>query len=315
LITQTDNLNVQRLGGVMLPVVTSFAADGELNAPALTRNLQQWSATGISGIVVLGSTGERVHLDESEYIETIQTGRAATSGDLAFIVGAGQQSTFSTIQEVRRAAQAGADAVLVITPSFYRSSITQEALFKHYNAVADASPVPVILYSMPALTGIKIEPATSARLSEHPNIIGVKDSSADIGGFKETVELCPNEFAVMTGNGTVFLDALRAGATGAILAVGCAVPEICVEIQRAFRAGDDENAEQLQKKLGPLAAAVTTKYGIGGLKAALDMNGYVGGSVRAPLQLPDAQAKAEIAQLLDDAKTTLQDLTAVGREA
>jgi 4-hydroxy-2-oxoglutarate aldolase len=302
LITQRDNFNVQWLGGVILPVVTSFAANGELNAPALTRNLQQWSATGISGIVVLGSTGERVHLDESEYIETIQTGRAAVSGDLAFIVGAGQQSTVSSIQEVRRAAQAGANAVLVITPSFYRSAITQDALVKHYNAVADASPVPVILYSMPALTGIKIEPATIARLSDHPNIIGVKDSSADIGGFKETVGLCPNEFAVMTGNGTVFLDALRVGATGAILAVGCAVPEICVEILGAFRAGDRERAELLQEKLTPLATAVTTKYGIGGLKAALEMNGFVGGSVRAPLQSADRSAWKEIEQLLVDAR-------------
>jgi 4-hydroxy-2-oxoglutarate aldolase len=309
LITQTDNFNLQRLGGVMLPVVTSFAAIGELNAPAMTRNLQQWSATGISGIVVLGSTGERVHLDENEYIETIQTGRAAMSGDLAFIVGAGQQSTFSTIQEVRRAAQAGADAVLVITPSFYRSSITQEALFKHYTAVADASPVPAILYSMPALTGIKIEPTTIARLSDHPNIIGVKDSSADIEGFKQTVELCPSEFAVMTGNGTVFLDALRSGASGAILAVGCAMPEICVEILSAFRAGDNERAELLQDKLTPLATAVTTKYGIGGLKAALDMNGYIGGTVRAPLQAPDENAKDEIARLLEDAKTTFEQST------
>jgi 4-hydroxy-2-oxoglutarate aldolase len=156
---------------------------------------------------------------------------------------------------------------------------------------------------MPALTGIKIEPATIARLSDHANIIGVKDSSADIGGFMETVGLVPNEFAVMIGNGTVFLDALRAGATGAILAVGCAVPEICVEILRAFHAGEREHAELLQAKLGPLAAAVTSKYGIGGLKAALNMNGYVGGSVRAPLQSPDRSAIEEIEQLLVDAKS------------
>jgi len=175
--------------------------------------------------------------------------------------------------------------------------------------VADASPVPVLLYSMPALTGVRIEPATIARLSQHENIVGVKDSSADIEGFKETVRLCPDDFAVMTGNGTVLLDTLKAGATGGILAVGCAVPEICVEIFKAFNAGEDERAAILQAKLTPLAAAVTTRFGIGGLKAALDMSGYKGGAVRAPLRSPDEMARAEIARLLEDARATFASLT------
>ena len=125
-----------------------------------------------------------------------------------------------------------------------------------------------MLYSMPALTGIKIEPETIARLCEHPNIIGVKDSSNDIAGFNETVKKCPTEFAVMTGNGTVLLDALKAGATGGILAVGCAVPEICVELFRLFKMGELERVEALQSKLTPFAAAVTTRFGIGGLKGS-----------------------------------------------
>jgi len=154
-----------------------------------------------------------------------------------------------------------------------------------------------MLYSMPPLTGIKIEPETVARLSEHPNIIGVKDSSNDVAGFRRTVELCPSDFAVMTGNGTVLLDALRAGATGAILAVGCVVPAVCVEIFRSFAAGED--AEKLQEELTPLASAVTTKYGIGGLKAALDLAGYRGGAVRAPLRMAEEAARAEIKSVLD----------------
>src|SRR6185369_11038411 len=141
-----------------------------------------------------------------------------------------------------------------------------DALVSYYTAVADAAIVPVLLYSMPALTGIKIEPETIARLTEHANIIGVKDSSNDLAGFKQTVALCPAEFAVMTGNGTVFLDALEAGATGAILAVGCVVPELCVEIFRLFNSGELDRARTLQQKLTPLAAAVTTRFGIGGLK-------------------------------------------------
>ena len=154
---------------------------------------------------------------------------------------------------------------------------------------------------MPPLTGIKIEPETVARLSEHANIIGVKDSSNDVAGFTKTVSLCPSDFAVMTGNGTVLLDALRAGATGAILAVGCVVPEVCIEIYRTFK---EERAVSLQSKLTPLAAAVTTRFGIGGLKAALDLAGFRGGSVRAPLRAPDENARTELAQLLRDVQAS-----------
>ena len=156
---------------------------------------------------------------------------------------------------------------------------------------------------MPALTGVKIAPETAASLSDHENIIGLKDSSSDLQEFEATVKLCRKDFAVMTGNGTVLRDALLAGASGAILAVGCAVPEICLEILRATQNGQNERATSLQEKLSPLAAAVTTKYGIGGLKAALDMNGYIGGAVRAPLRAPDQRAREEIALLLNEAQT------------
>ncbi len=321
---------VNNLKGVLLPATTPFLETGEIDSSALAANLAKWNRSGISGYVLLGSTGERVHLDEREYLSLIELARREVPRELAFIVGAGQQSTRGTINEIKKAAQAEADAVLVITPSFYRTAITQETLVSYYTAVADAAPAPVLLYSMPPLTGVKIEAETVARLSEHPNIIGVKDSSNDVAGFSKTVGLCRDEFAVMTGNGTVFLDALSAGATGAILAVGCVVPEMCVEIFRAFHASEEhaseeakppeieqvrkgglpppagERARTLQAKLTPLAAAVTTRFGIGGLKAALDLAGYNGGSVRAPLRAPDENARREIAALLEDTGIHLQ---------
>ena len=266
-------------------------------------NINRWNTTGIVGYAVLGSTGERVHLDEREYCRVIEIAREAAPRELAFIVGAGQQSTRGTINEIDWSAKTGADAVLVITPHYYRSAITQDALIAHYTAVADAASIPVILYSMPALTAIRIEPETVARLSEHPNIIGVKDSSPDIEGFKKTVKLCAESFAVLTGNGTVLHDALKAGACGGILAVGCVVPELCVEIFRAVKSGDNERAAALQEKLTPLAQAVTTKYGIGGLKAALDMMSFVGGAVRAPLRSPNEEARREIARLLEETRS------------
>lgn len=320
----------------MLPCPTPFDAAGALDLPALCSNIARWKATGVSGFAVLGSTGERVHLDEREYVQTIDAAREAVPrGDygLAFIVGVGQQSTRGTVNEVKVAAAAGADAVLVLTPHFYRSAITQEALVAHYTAVADSAPVPVILYSMPALTGIKIEPETVARLSEHQNIIGVKDSSADVEELRRTVELVRgrsadsfsnkvsdglanrDDFVVLTGNGTVLFDALRAGADGAILAVGCVVPELCLEIFRAVKAGEHERALALQGKLTPLAQAVTTKYGIGGLKAALEMIGFVGGAVRAPLRSPNSEAQGEIALLLAAAKSATAEYSVEAAEA
>jgi len=300
------------LRGVFLPIPTPFDSAGEVDLRALRANIARWNGTGISGYVILGSTGERVHLDEREYLEVIEAAReeVATGKDgLAFIVGAGRQSTRGTVNEIKRVAAAvDVNAFLVITPHFYRPSITQQALLEHYQRVADDSPVPLILYSMPALTGIKIEPETAARLSEHENIIGIKDSSADVEGLRKTIKLVRKDFAVLTGNGTVLQEALRAGACGGILAVGCVAPALCIAIFRAVKSGETERATGLQSRLTPLAQAVTTRFGIGGLKAALEMRGYVGGAVRAPLPVPDDEAREEIARLLFEADAALGSL-------
>ncbi len=286
------------LSGVLLPITTPFTASEDIDVAALNANIDRWNTAGISGYVVLGSTGERVNLDEREYLQVIETARAAAPETMTFIVGAGQQSTRGTIAEIGRAAKAGAEAVLVITPHYYRPAITQQTLIEHYTAVANDVSVPVILYSMPDLTGIKIEPETAARLSEHENIIGLKDSSNDVAKMRETVETAREGFAVTVGNGTVFREALHAGAVGGILAVGCVVPELCLEIYRAVEANENDRATSLQDKLTPLARAVTRTYGIGGLKAAMEMAGYLGGGVRAPLQPASEEARAEIEQLI-----------------
>ena len=272
-----------------------------MDAPALRLNIEKWNQTGIVGYVALGSTGERVHLDERECLEVIETARGAVPDHLAFIVGAGQQSTRATVNEVRQCAGAGADAVLVITPHFYRTAITQSALVNHYVEVADASPVPVLLYSMPEFTGITLAPETVARLSEHENIIGIKDSSGDVINLTETLRLVPEDFAVLTGNGALLYAALSAGVQGAILAAGCVAPHQTVAIYRAVQSGDHKRARDLQRRLTPLARAVTVRYGIGGLKAALDILGYVGGTVRAPLEAASEEARREIARLLEEA--------------
>ena len=289
--------------GILLPFTTPFREDATPDFDGIGLNINAWNSTEIKGYVALGSTGERVNLNEREYVEVIKSARAEVPEDRAFIVGVGQQSTKATIEETKLVEDLGADAVLVLTPYFYRSAITQDALLRHFAAVADASPVPVLLYSMPVLTGITIQPETIARLSDHPNIIGVKDSSADVAGFRRTVELVRSEstdreFLILTGNGTVLLECLKAGADGAILAVGCVAPHLCVRIFERFKTGDFQDAESLQPILTPLARAVTTEYGIGGLKAAMEMAGYKGGFVRAPLQMPNETARRHISETL-----------------
>ena len=304
---------IEKLCGVLLPITTPFHGDGEVDLSGLRSNIVKWNKTGIAGYVVLGSTGERVNLNEDEQLEVIATVRKEVSGDLLFVAGVGQQSTRGTIQEIERLARAlTVDAVLVITPYFYRPAITQNALVTHYTAIAGASPVPLILYSMPALTGIKIEPVTAAALSEHANIIGIKDSSNDMAALQETIKLVRDDFAVLTGNGTILREALGAGACGAILAVGCVAPELCLEIFRSVQAGDHERSERLQAALTPLAAAVTTRFGIGGLKAALDMLGFAGGQVRAPLRAANEDEREEIRSCLENAEAALANAVVSG---
>jgi dihydrodipicolinate synthase/N-acetylneuraminate lyase len=314
-MNSTSRISTQSLSGLLLPITTPFQSDEAIDTQGLTANIEKWNDVGVAGYVVLGSTGERVNLDEREYLQLIETARAATPETMAFIVGAGQQSTRGTIVEIGRAAASGAGAVLVITPNFYRSAITQSALIDYYSAVADAAQIPVLLYSMPDLTGIVIEPETAARLCQHANIVGMKDSSNDIERFRRTVELVDKDFAMMIGNGTVFADALRAGARGGILAVGCCAPAICLDIFRALQANDDVHATELQDRLTPLARAVTKTYGIGGLKTAMEMAGYVGGQVRAPLRRPNGAAVEEIESLLNQCAVSSPGAAASGSSA
>lgn len=305
--------SAKNLGGILLPFPTPFNLDGQTDTRALCSNIEKWNGTGIAGHVLLGSTGERVHMDERECLELIESARASVPDHLSFIVGAGQQSARATTLEVRRVAEAGADALLVITPHFYRAEMTQGVLVRYYLEVADASPVPVVLYSVPQLTNVTLAPETIARLSEHENIVGVKDSSGDVLALAETVRLVPEDFAVLTGNGSALYPALCVGARGGILAIGCIAPRLAVEIYEAFERGAHERAARAQQRLTILTRGVLGRYGISGLKAALDMLGYTGGRVRAPLQDASEEARREIASVLKE--TGLSDDEAGGDEA
>ncbi|HEV2763551.1 MAG TPA: dihydrodipicolinate synthase family protein [Pyrinomonadaceae bacterium] len=304
----------ERLRGVLLPFPTPFDDDEQFDARALRANIERWNRAGVAGYVALGSTGERVHLDDREYTEVVEAAREAVPRELLMLAGAGQHSTRASVRETQQAARAGADAVLLIAPHFYRSAMTTDALFRHYEQVADASPVPVVVYHIPQNTGVALAPELVARLAAHPNVVGVKDSSGDLLNLNETLRLVsetpqlpPEKFAVLTGHGGIFYHALAAGARGGILAVACAAPRLALAIQRAFERGEHARALEMQRRLAPLAKAVTVRFGVGGLKAALDLAGYVGGRVRAPLAMPGEEARRELARLLEAAEPTPEE--------
>ncbi|HVF43354.1 MAG TPA: dihydrodipicolinate synthase family protein [Pyrinomonadaceae bacterium] len=288
---------------MLLPFTTPFDEDESVDLKALRANLSRWNVSGVAGYVALGSPGERVHLDARERAAVVETARECVPRDLSFVVGVGEHGTRGTIEECKLAARQGADAVLVLTPHFYKGAMTQNALASHFESVADSSDAPVILYNIPQNTGVALAPETVARLSEHPNVAGIKDSSGDVANFVEMIRLVgerAEEFDLLTGHAGVFYASLASGAVGGILAAGCVLPRLCVEIYEAARSGEHERARELQRRLAPVARAVTVRFGIGGLKYALDLLGYAGGSVRAPLAVPNEEARREIARLLDE---------------
>jgi 4-hydroxy-tetrahydrodipicolinate synthase len=285
------------LEGVYPPVLTPFR-DEHVAHDKLASNLRRLGEYPLAGYVVLGSTGEFPLLSESEKERVIETARAETPRSRTLIAGTGGESTGAAIRLSRRAAELGADAVLIITPCYFKGAMKPPVLVRHYQAVADASPVPVLLYNYPANTGINMEPDLVARLAEHPNIRGIKDSSGNVPQAAEMMRLTPKTFQVLVGSPIAFLPALLLGAAGGILAVANLAPRECCEIWRLARAGQWAEAREIVYRLSPLATGISGRYGIGGLKAAQELLGYYGGPPRPPLLVPDGDAVEEITEIL-----------------
>ena len=271
------------VSGVLIPVPTPFDDADRVDASRLKRAIAKWIARPLAGIVVLGSNGEAALMDDFESDQAIVAARDAVPRDKTFIVGTGRESTQATVKACRRAAEHGADAVLVRTPGFFKSQMTNDVFVAHYTAVADASPVPVLLYNFTAVTGVNLLPAAVARLATHPNIVGMKESGGDIAQVADLVSNTPPDFQVLAGSAATFYAALCVGAVGGILALGNALPDHCVRLYELTRAGRHGEALQLQRELVPIARMLGPAYGVAGLKAALNLLGYDVGVPRPPL--------------------------------
>ena len=286
-----------RLDGVLPPIPTPFAGD-RVDEAAMRANVARWMGTRVRGVVVLGSNGEAPLLDEAESDAAIAAAREQVPPDRLCLAGTGRESTVAAVRAAKRAAALGADAVLVRTPAYFRTLLTAAALTDHYTAVADAAPVPVILYNFTALTGVTLPVEAVARLAEHPNIIGMKESGSDLRFVSALIDATPDGFAVMAGSAPVFFASLLVGAAGGILALASAVPDLCVELYELVRAGRLDEARALQRRLTPLAGLVTSAHGVPGLKAALALLGYAAGDPRPPLRPVGPGAVDRIRQAL-----------------
>jgi 4-hydroxy-2-oxoglutarate aldolase len=295
-----------KLAGVFAPIPTPFDEEDRLDTVRLRAALTRLAARPLAGFVVLGSNGEAVLMDDFEADRAIVAAREAVPRDKILIVGTGRESTQATVRASKRAAEHGADAVLVRTPGFFKSQMTNDAFIRHYTAVADGSPVPVLLYNFTALTGVNLLPAAVCRLATHPNIVGIKESGGDVAQIADFVSGTPDSFNVLAGTTATFFAALALGAVGGILALGCVVPDTCARLFELTRAGRHAEAVALQRRLMPLARLLGPTYGVPGLKAALNLLGIDVGVPRAPLSpVPDSAVLA-----LRDALAQLEEIPA-----
>ena len=290
----TDNLS-----GIFPPLATPFTED-ELALDKLLRNLRKYERRELSGYVLFGSNGESVFLTKEEKLQIISSVREHTKKIL--IAGTGLDSIKETISLTNEAAEKGADYALLITPSFFKSEMRHHTFLNYYTKVAESIMIPVIIYNVPKFTNVNIEPETIVELSQHPNIAGLKDSTENPSRISEIVSTVPSSFKVIVGTASVLYLGLIAGAVGGILALANIAPDECLQIYNLHLTGNNKDALELQNKMIPVNRAVTSKFGVAGLKAAMDILGYDGGNPRMPLE---PLSEAQIIELKIILKTAL----------
>lgn len=283
-MTGSFNPRVQ-VSGVFLPVPTPFdPVEGECSPVRFRENLRRWLGYDVAGIVVAGSTGEAPLLEEAEIVRLVGWARELVDGERRLLVGTGAESTRAAIRRTRAAAGVGADAVLVRAPSYYRPLMAPAVLRAYYEAVADASPIPIVVYHVPQFVPIEMAPELVASLARHPNIIGIKESSGDVKAMGALLEAVPRGFSVLVGSGANLYSGLAIGAAGGIVGVGCLAPAEACEVYSRFTHGDEAAAGRRQEQIAPLHRKIVAGLGVPGIKFALDLLGYAGGLPRPPLR-------------------------------
>lgn len=285
--------------GIYPPLPTPFV-EGEIAFDMLQDNIAKFNNTGLRGYVTLGSNGESVFLTREEKIQIVKCTVEASPKDKVIIAGTGSDSVKETIYLTNKAAKEGAKAALVLTPSYYKSQMNNNAMISYFTSVAENSDIPLFIYNVPKFTGLDILPSTVAELAAHKNIIGIKDSTENIAHIMEIINLVPEDFIVFTGTGSTIYSATTSGGKGAIVALANVAPNECVEIYNSVLKGNFKDALNLQKRMLALNKAVTAKFGVAGLKKAMDLSGFRGGNVRLPLQELNKNELAELEKVVNN---------------
>lgn len=284
--------------GVFPALTTPYAADGSVSLADLKHNIHKYNGTDLAGYVAMGSTGESVLLSRAEADGVLVTVKEAAAKEKKLIAGTGAESTAETIERTKRAAEIGYHAALVKTPYYYKPSYKPDVLIAHYRRVADASPIPILLYSVPQFTGVALEANEVHALASHPNIIGIKDSSGNVLRIGEMVSAAPPTFQILVGAAASVLPSMSIGARGAILALACALPEKCVAVYHFVHQGHWDNARELQSLLAVASRKIVSECGIAGVKFVMDQRGYRGGICRLPLPELQDEQKRSLRELL-----------------
>jgi 4-hydroxy-2-oxoglutarate aldolase len=292
-----------KLQGIFPPIATPFDHNGDIYPAKVRHNVEKWNKTALSGYVVMGSTGESVMLTTDEKTAMWELVAQCAAPEKLLIAGTGVESVRETVALTNRAAEMGYKAALVRTPHYYKNLVNRAAAQElYFRAVADQARIPVIVYNFPQATGVDIPVEAVVALSEHPNVIGIKESSGNLAKIMQTIREARAGFQVLVGSAPTLWPSLLVGACGAILAYANAAPYSTIAIWEAYRAREDAAGLDWQNRIGRAAALVTTKYGIPGLKYAMDLNGYYGGPPRLPLCVPGEAAKREIEEAFRDLK-------------
>jgi 4-hydroxy-2-oxoglutarate aldolase len=292
-----------KLQGIYPPITTPFDHAGNVYAAKVEHNVEKWNRTTLSGYVVMGSTGESVMLTPEEKCTMWELVAKNAAPDKVLIAGTGVESVRETVCLTNRAAEMGYKAAMVRTPHYYKNLVNRaDAQTLYYRAVADQSRIPLIIYNWPQATGVDIPVDSVCAIAEHPNVIAIKESSGNLEKVMQMIREVPEGFQVMVGSAPTLWPSLLMGACGAILAYANAAPYSVIAIWEAYRTREEVAGLDWQNRIGRAAALVTTKYGVPGLKYAMDLNGYYGGPPRLPLTNPTPQAKQEIEEAFRDLK-------------
>jgi 4-hydroxy-2-oxoglutarate aldolase len=290
------------LNGVYPPMLTPFTENGTLDLNAHAFNIQRWNAYNLKGYLVLGSNSETIYLTEQEKLDLIKQTVQHKSPDKYILAGTGMESTRETVRLTNLAASLGVNAALILTPFYYKSSMTTESLIDHFQTVADEADIPIMIYNVPKFTQINVSPELVAQLSQHPNIIGMKDSHGSIEQLKAFVEVADKDFSVLAGTASTWFGGLKIGINGAIMALANIAPQCCIDLEFLFSTGNLENGQNLHERMSPVNTAITGTYGIPGLKHAATLLGWKGGFVRKPLSELSEIQKKEIETILINAQ-------------